>query len=78
MIDQSLLDDPKFKDLFDIVFIDEKWFYLYKKSERYYLLPNEDEPHRSCKNKNYIPRIMFCVLLHGQDLEMEYVCFMAR
>jgi transcriptional regulator with XRE-family HTH domain len=63
MIDQSLLDDPKFKDLFDIVFIDEKWFYLYQKSERYYLLPDEDEPHRSCKNKNYIPRIMFlCVV----------------
>jgi len=63
MIDQSLLDDPKFKDLFDIVFIDEKWFYLYKKSERYYLLPDEDEPHRICKNKNYIPRIMFlCVV----------------
>jgi hypothetical protein len=32
MIDQSLLDDPKFKDLFDIVFIDEKCFYLYKES----------------------------------------------
>ena len=26
MIDQGLLDDPKFKDLFDFVFIDEKWF----------------------------------------------------
>jgi len=62
MIDQGLLDDPKFKDLFDFVFIDEKWFYLHKKLERYYLLPEEDEPHRTCKNKNYIPRIMFlCV-----------------
>ena len=62
MIDQGLLDDPKFKDLFDFVFIDEKWFYLHQKSERYYLLPEEDEPHRLCKNKNYIPRIMFlCV-----------------
>jgi len=62
MIDQGLLDDPKFKDLFDFVFIDEKWFYLTQKSERYYLLPEEDEPHRLCKNKNYIPRIMFlCV-----------------
>ena len=63
MIDQGLLDDPKFKDLFDFVFIDEKWFYLHQKSERYYLLPDEDEPHRTCKNKNYIPRIMFlCVV----------------
>ena len=63
MIDQGLLDDPKFKDLFDFVFIDEKWFYLHQKSERYYLLPDEDEPQRTCKNKNYIPRIMFlCVV----------------
>ena len=37
MIDQGLVDDPKFKDLFDFVFIDEKWFYLTQKSERYYL-----------------------------------------
>ncbi|XP_066313617.1 uncharacterized protein [Miscanthus floridulus] len=62
MIEQGLVDDPKFKDLFDFVFIDEKWFYLSQKSKRYYLLPEEDEPHRTCKNKNYIPRIMFlCV-----------------
>jgi len=62
MIEQGLVDDPKFKDLFDFVFIDEKWFYLHQTSERYYLLPEEDEPHRTCKNKNYIPRIMFlCV-----------------
>ena len=27
------------------------------------MLPDEDEPHHTCKNKNYIPRIMFlCVV----------------
>lgn len=47
---------------FYFVFIDEKWFYLTQKSEKYYLLPKEDDPHRTCKNKNYIPRLMFlCV-----------------
>ncbi len=47
---------------FDFVFIDEKWFYLHKKSKKYYLLPEEDDPHQTCKNKNYIPRLMFmCV-----------------
>ncbi|XP_066384659.1 uncharacterized protein [Miscanthus floridulus] len=62
MIKRDLLDDPRFKDLFDFVFIDEKWFYLSQKSEKYYLLPEEDDPHRTCKNKNYIPRLMFlCV-----------------
>ena len=63
MIERGLSGDPRFKDFFfDFVFIDEKWFYLTQKSEKYYLLPKEDDPHRTCKNKNYIPRFMFlCV-----------------
>jgi hypothetical protein len=48
--------------LFDHVFIDEKWFFLTRKSERYYLLPDEDEPLRTCRSKNNIPKLMFlCV-----------------
>ena len=39
MIEQGLVDDPRFKDFFDFVYIDEKWFYLSQKSEKYYLLP---------------------------------------
>jgi hypothetical protein len=57
MVDQgsSSCGDPKFKGLFDHVFTDEKWFFLTQKSKNYYLLPDEDEPHR-------IPRLMFlCV-----------------
>jgi hypothetical protein len=62
MIEKDLLGDARFKGLFDFVFIDEKWYYLSQKSEKYYLLPEEDEPHHTCKNKNYIPRLMFlCV-----------------
>jgi hypothetical protein len=62
MIEQGLVGDLRFKDFFDFVFIHEKWFYISQKFEKYYLLLEEDEPHRTCKNKNYIPRIMFlCV-----------------
>ena len=28
MVNMELLDDPRFKELYDFVFIDEKWFYL--------------------------------------------------
>ena len=59
MVNKELQNDPKFKELYDFVFIDEKWFYLHRLNERYYLLPEEDVPYRCCKNKNYIPRIMF-------------------
>ena len=56
---ESLHDAPRFKTLFDHVFIDEKWFFLTRKSERYYLLSDEDDPHRTCKSKNNIPKLMF-------------------
>jgi len=61
MINRNLFDDLRFKDLFNFVFVDEKWFYLSQKSKTYYLLP-EDDLHRTWKNKDYIPRLMFlCV-----------------
>jgi hypothetical protein len=60
MLDQERLhDNPRFKTFFNHVFIDEKWFFLTRKSERYYLLPDEDEPHRTCRSKNNIPKLMF-------------------
>jgi hypothetical protein len=59
MIKRGLNGDPMFRDFFDFVFIDEKWLYLYQKSENVYLVPEEDDPHRTSKNKNYIPRLMF-------------------
>jgi hypothetical protein len=62
---ESLHGNPRFKSLFDHVFIDEKWFFLTRKSERYYLLSDEDEPYRTCKSKNNIPKLMFlCVTCH--------------
>ncbi|XP_042035354.1 uncharacterized protein LOC121781723 [Salvia splendens] len=43
----------------NIVHIDEKWFYMTKASDRYYMLPDEDEPYRSCKSKRFITKVMF-------------------
>lgn len=30
-----------------------------KKTEKYYLLPEEDVPHLTCQSKNYIAKVMF-------------------
>ncbi|XP_047942997.1 uncharacterized protein LOC125189809 [Salvia hispanica] len=38
----------KYNTMHNVVHIDEKWFYMTKSSDRYYLLPDEDEPYRSC------------------------------
>ena len=60
MLDSSTIpNNPKFIDMYNIVHIDEKWFYMTKKSSTYYLLPVEEEPHRTCQSKNYITKVMF-------------------
>ena len=60
MLDKnSLPHNPQFMDMENTIHIDEKWFYLTKKSETYYLLPDEEEPHRTCKSKNFVLKVMF-------------------
>lgn len=41
----------KFKAMHNTIHIDEKCFYITRQNERYYLLPGEQEPYRSCKSK---------------------------
>nr|XP_043630523.1 uncharacterized protein LOC122601854 [Erigeron canadensis] len=48
-----------FHDMFNVIHIDEKWFYMSKPSKRYYLVPNEIEPLRTCKSKKFITKVMF-------------------
>ncbi|XP_028058557.1 uncharacterized protein LOC114262392 [Camellia sinensis] len=55
----SLQGQPMFNSMYDYVHIDEKWFYISKEAERYYLLPEEEEPHRCCKSKRFITKVMF-------------------
>ncbi|KAL7116842.1 hypothetical protein ACP275_03G031400 [Erythranthe tilingii] len=55
----SIPNDPVFIGMYNIVHIDEKWFYMTKKSGKYYLLPDEEDPLRTCKSKNYIGKVMF-------------------
>lgn len=60
MLDKNILSyDPNIVDIYNIVHIDEKWFYMTKKPEKYYLLPSEEETSCICQIKNYIGKIMF-------------------
>jgi hypothetical protein len=64
MIEEStILHDPMFKSMHNVVHIDEKWFYMSKKVMNYYILEDESEPHRTCKNKNFVGKVMFLVAL---------------
>ncbi|XP_074297202.1 uncharacterized protein LOC141627901 [Silene latifolia] len=61
----------KFKDMSCQVHIDEKWFYLTTTTDTYYIVPGEEEPHRSCQSKRYITKVMFmCAVsrpVYGED-----------
>ncbi|KAI5439312.1 hypothetical protein KIW84_024911 [Lathyrus oleraceus] len=62
MLEETTIShDPIFKSMYNIVHIDEKWFYMSKNSTNYYLLANEDDLYRTCRNKNYIQKVMFLV-----------------
>ncbi|XP_065847377.1 uncharacterized protein [Euphorbia lathyris] len=63
--------EPIFKGMYNMVHIDEKWFYMTKKSENYYLLPYEEDPLRTCKSKNFIGKVMFLVALARPRFDTE-------
>ena len=48
-----------FMDMMDYVHIDQKWFFMTKIKENYYLLPNETQPERMTKSKRFITKVMF-------------------
>lgn len=55
------LRTPKFLDMMDRVHIDEKWFFLCKDGESYYLVNDEEPPKRQTKHKSHIAKVMFIV-----------------
>jgi hypothetical protein len=51
--------DEHFSNLMEEVHVDEKWFFVDQIDEKFYLLPDEDTPYRSCKHKRHIEKVMF-------------------
>uniref|UniRef100_A0A0E0CML3 Uncharacterized protein n=1 Tax=Oryza meridionalis TaxID=40149 RepID=A0A0E0CML3_9ORYZ len=45
---RSIPGDPIFKVLFNYIFIDEKWFNITRKTERYYVAPGDEQPVDLC------------------------------
>ena len=67
----SLAHEPKFVDMYNIVHIDEKWFYMTKKTEKYYVVPEEEVPHRTCQSKNHITKVMFLAAMARPRFDYE-------
>ncbi|XP_057779878.1 uncharacterized protein LOC130998475 [Salvia miltiorrhiza] len=49
----------KFNNMHNVIHADEKWFYMSKVNHKFYLTPAEIDPHRTCKSKKFIKKIMF-------------------
>lgn len=55
MLDESTTSDNfKFKEIYNYVHIDEKWFYMTQKDQTYYLVNGEYDPNNSCQSKDFI------------------------
>jgi hypothetical protein len=60
MLDQITLPNSlKFSEMDNIIHIDEKWFNTTKKNRNFYMLPEDEDPHRTVQNKNAIDILMF-------------------
>ena len=55
---QTLPNEPKFIEMYNIIHMDEKWFNITSKYKKYYMLPEEDDPHRVVQNKNSVGKVM--------------------
>lgn len=66
-----LLNVFKFKSMYNTVHIDEKWFYITKAKHKFYMGPEEADPHRTTQSKAHIPKVMFmcavCRPIFGPD-----------
>ncbi|XP_021306339.1 uncharacterized protein LOC110431559, partial [Sorghum bicolor] len=59
----SMMNGLSFKELYNVVYIDEKWFYRTRKNQKYYLANDEARPERSVKSKNFIAKVMFLAVV---------------
>ena len=53
--------DMQMKDMHEYVHLDEKWFYLVKENEKFYLAPDEPPPKMTRKSKRFVTKVMFLV-----------------
>ncbi|MCL7028299.1 hypothetical protein MKW94_009849 [Papaver nudicaule] len=56
---EKIQENLVFEGMYNVIHIDEKWFYMTKTTENYYLHPEEEDPHRTCQSKRFIKKVMF-------------------
>jgi hypothetical protein len=60
MLDERTLPNkPRFIQMDNIIHMDEKWFNTISTYRKYYMTPEEEDPHRTVQNRNFIVKVMF-------------------
>ncbi|XP_074373926.1 uncharacterized protein LOC141714297 [Apium graveolens] len=60
--------------MYNIIHIDEKWFYLSKKSQRVYPERNEKGKYSAAKSSKFVPKVMFTAVVARQRFNTENEC----
>ena len=63
MLDNNIPAQPTFLSMYNLVYIDEKWFYRTRGNQKYYLANDEERPQRAAKSKNFIEKVMFLAIV---------------
>ena len=56
---ETITTVPQFKDAFDEIHVDEKFYYMTEVDQTCILLPGEQRPYRTCRSKKFMEKIMF-------------------
>ncbi|XP_062201321.1 uncharacterized protein LOC133903865 [Phragmites australis] len=67
----SLPHQPTFQGMYNIIYIDEKWFYRTKQTQTYYLALDEEDPERTTQSKNFIEKVMFLAAVARPRYDMD-------
>jgi hypothetical protein len=59
----------------NIIHSDEKWFNTTKKAKKFYMLPEEEDPHRTIHNKNSIPKCMLLCVVTEPQYDADGKCY---
>jgi hypothetical protein len=63
-----------FKNMENVVHVDEKWFYMVNSNERFYLYHKEQVPYRPVKSKRSMVKVMFLTCVARPRFDQEGNC----
>jgi hypothetical protein len=77
LFNNDTMDPGKFgyyDGFFDVVHIDEKWFFVSRAKQRIYLTKDEIGPHRTVSHKSHIEKVMFLSAVARPRYDEHGVC----